>query len=69
VPYYSTWQRRRLEVTPGITCFWQVSGRALVPFRDWVRMDIRYVTECSIVTDLKILLLTLPAVLSCRGAY
>ncbi|MHC4591636.1 MAG: sugar transferase [Planctomycetota bacterium] len=69
VPYYSAWQRRRLEVTPGITCFWQVSGRALVPFRDWVRMDIRYVAEWSLLTDLKILLLTLPAVLSCRGAY
>jgi lipopolysaccharide/colanic/teichoic acid biosynthesis glycosyltransferase len=69
VPYYSMWQRRRLEVTPGITCFWRVSGRALVPFRDWVRMDIRYVAEWSLLTDLKILLLTLPAVLSCRGAY
>jgi lipopolysaccharide/colanic/teichoic acid biosynthesis glycosyltransferase len=69
VPHYDNWQRRRLEVTPGMTCFWQVSGRALVGFEEWVRMDIRYTVERSFLTDLKILTLTLPAVISRKGAH
>ena len=69
VPFYSEWQRRRLEMTPGLTCFWQTSGRSHIGFNEWVRMDIRYSTECSFLTDLKILLMTVPAVLSCKGAH
>ncbi|MHC4481673.1 MAG: sugar transferase [Planctomycetota bacterium] len=69
VPQYDEWQRRRREVTPGVTCFWQVSGRSLVAFPDWVRMDIRYVLARSLLVDLGILLLTVPAVISCRGAH
>lgn len=58
----------RLSVTPGLTCYWQVSGRSDIGFAEWLRMDMRYVAERSFLTDLKILLLTVPAVLSLRGA-
>lgn len=62
------WQRRRLEVAPGLTCTWQVEGRSQVKFDDWMRMDIRYVNQRSILNDLLLLLRTIPAVLLRRGA-
>jgi lipopolysaccharide/colanic/teichoic acid biosynthesis glycosyltransferase len=64
----SVWQQRRLDVTPGLTCIWQVSGRSQVNFNDWVRMDLEYVERRSLWQDLKILIATLPAVLLRRGA-
>ena len=63
------WQRRRLDVTPGITCIWQVRGRSAVSFADWVRMDVQYIRSQSLQQDLKLLLLTVPAVLLRRGAH
>lgn len=69
VACYEPWQRERLAVRPGLTCIWQVSGRSDVPFEDWVRMDIEYIRTRSFWLDLKLLVLTLPAVLSGRGAY
>ncbi|TAJ23877.1 MAG: sugar transferase [Planctomycetota bacterium] len=69
VPSYERWQRRRLDVTGGITCIWQVSGRSQIGFRDWMRMDMRYAARRRLGTDLWLLLRTLPAVLSGRGAY
>lgn len=65
---YDRWHHRRLEVTPGITCIWQVSGRSNVPFIEWMRMDIRYTQRVSLREDLRILLKTAPAVLSGDGA-
>jgi lipopolysaccharide/colanic/teichoic acid biosynthesis glycosyltransferase len=61
------WQRRRLDVTPGITCTWQVSGRGKVRFDDWVRMDLRYASNYSVLKDLKLVFVTLPALLFQRG--
>ena len=61
------WQRRRLTVTPGMTCTWQVSGRGAVSFDDWVRMDLRYVKRKSLWQDVKLIVLTLPALLFHRG--
>ena len=69
VPHYETWQYKRLAVTPGITCIWQVSGRSKIGFEDWVRMDIRYTKARSLIHDIKILLRTIPAVISQRGAH
>ncbi|MCA8961910.1 MAG: sugar transferase, partial [Planctomycetes bacterium] len=69
VAKYDRWQRRRLEVTPGITCIWQVSGRCEIDFETWVRMDIEYAERRSFRFDLSILLRTIPAVLGARGAY
>jgi lipopolysaccharide/colanic/teichoic acid biosynthesis glycosyltransferase len=57
-----------MDVIPGITCIWQVTGRSSVSFAEWVRMDIEYVTSMSLRQDLKLLLLTVPSVLLCRGA-
>ncbi len=65
---YDRWHHRRLEVTPGITCIWQVSGRSNIPFTEWMRMDIRYSQKVSMREDLRILLKTAPAVLSGDGA-
>ena len=64
----SPWQRRRLDVTPGLTCIWQVWGRSTVSFNEWVRMDLRYQRKSTPRYDLKILLATVPAVLRQRGA-
>jgi len=58
----------RLSVKPGLTCYWQVSGRSEIGFQEWLRLDMRYVREQAFLTDLKLLLLTIPAVLSGRGA-
>jgi lipopolysaccharide/colanic/teichoic acid biosynthesis glycosyltransferase len=64
------WQRAKLAVTPGITCLWQVSGRnEISDFDTWVRLDLEYIQSWNLAADLKILLRTLPAVLSGRGAY
>ena len=64
----ASWQRRRLEVTPGLTCIWQVHGRSKVSFVDWVRMDLEYIRSRSARLDLKLLLQTVPAVLFQKGA-
>ncbi|MDB0542234.1 sugar transferase [Ralstonia solanacearum] len=69
VAAYTVAQRARLEVTPGLTCIWQVSGRADVPFPEQVRMDLEYIRERSPWLDLKLLCRTVPAVLRGRGAY
>jgi lipopolysaccharide/colanic/teichoic acid biosynthesis glycosyltransferase len=61
------WQRRRLEVHPGITCIWQISGRGNVRFDDWVRMDLSYIQHYSFMEDLRLLLLTLPSLLLQKG--
>jgi lipopolysaccharide/colanic/teichoic acid biosynthesis glycosyltransferase len=61
------WQRRRLGVTPGITCTWQVSGRGKVRFDDWVRMDLRYAAKPSVISDLKLVFITIPALIFQKG--
>ncbi len=66
---YERWQRRRLSMKPGITGLWQVSGRAnLDDFNRWIALDLAYIDQWSPWLDLKILLKTIPAVLSTRGA-
>lgn len=69
VARYEPWQRRRLAVRPGLTCLWQISGRSEIGFEDWVRMDIRYLRNQSLRTDLELLIKTPWAVLTGRGAY
>ena len=69
VEQYEPWQRRRLDVTGGLTCIWQVSGRSEIGFLDWVRMDIEYIRRRSPWLDFKLLVLTAKAVVSGRGAY
>ncbi len=69
VEQYDASHRRRLEVTPGLTGLWQVSGRSDLPFDEMVMLDLYYIENWSIGLDLKIILQTIPAVLSGRGAY
>ena len=62
-------QRRRLSVSPGMTCLWQISGRnEVTDFSDWVRLDLEYIDQWSLWLDFQILLRTIPAVLFGRGA-
>jgi exopolysaccharide biosynthesis polyprenyl glycosylphosphotransferase len=63
------WHLRRLELRPGLTGPWQVYGRSQSPFQEMVRFDYQYVAGWSLARDVEILLATLPAVLSGRGAY
>jgi len=56
-------------VTPGMTCIWQVRGRSEIDFSEWVELDLEYIRTWSLRLDLKLLLLTIPAVISGRGAY
>ncbi len=69
VERYEDWHRRRLEVSPGITGLWQVSGRSLLTFDEMVLLDLWYIENWSLGLDLKIILRTIPAVLLERGAY
>lgn len=69
VEKYQEWHHRRLEVTPGLTGLWQVSGRSKLTFDEMVRLDIYYGENWSVALDLKILLRTIPAVLKREGAY
>ena len=62
------WHCVRHDVRPGLTCTWQVSGRIEVPFEEWMRMDLDYVRDLSLWNDLRIILRTLPAILTRRGA-
>ena len=63
------WHARRMDLRPGITGLWQISGRSDVTFRDMVRLDYQYVAGWSVARDLEILLATMPAVVGGRGAY
>jgi lipopolysaccharide/colanic/teichoic acid biosynthesis glycosyltransferase len=69
VALYSLADRRRLAVKPGITCIWQVSGRAEIDFPGQVQLDVRYIESRSLREDFRILCKTIPAVLSGDGAY
>ncbi len=68
VACYGNGHHKRLAALPGITGFWQVKGRGRVTFEEMIRMDIQYVENASLWLDLKVLFLTIPAVLSRRGA-
>lgn len=69
VKQYSLEARKRLNVQPGLTCLWQVSGRSDIPFKEQVSLDKQYISSRSLKLDLLILLRTIPAILSGRGAY
>jgi lipopolysaccharide/colanic/teichoic acid biosynthesis glycosyltransferase len=66
---YTLEDRRRLDVVPGLTCIWQVSGRSDIPFDQQVKLDVDYINSQSLWFDFVILLKTIPAVLFGKGAY
>ena len=69
VNQYSLEERRRLDITPGLTCIWQISGRSEIPFAQQCQMDVDYIEQQGILTDLSLLIKTVPAVIVGRGAY
>jgi exopolysaccharide biosynthesis polyprenyl glycosylphosphotransferase len=68
VEKYAAWQRRRLSVRPGLTCIWQVSGRNQISFEEWMYLDMQYIDNWTLLTDLRLLLKTVPVVLTGNGA-
>jgi lipopolysaccharide/colanic/teichoic acid biosynthesis glycosyltransferase len=62
------WQKRRFSVKPGLTCLWQVSGRSNLSFEQWMELDLEYIDRWSLGLDWSILLRTIPAILTARGA-
>lgn len=69
VKVYTLDERKRLNVKPGLTCLWQIGGRADLPFNEQVGLDMQYIQSQSILKDIIIMLKTIPAVLFGRGAY
>jgi exopolysaccharide biosynthesis polyprenyl glycosylphosphotransferase len=69
VENYQRWQRRRLRMRPGLTCLWAVKGRDHLDFETWMRLDMQYIDNWSLGLDWKIILQTIPQVLSGRGAH
>jgi len=69
VENYKIWQRRRLSLKPGITCLWQVSGRNKISFEQWMKLDLEYIDNWSLLLDVKILFRTLFVVMVGYGAY
>ncbi|MGN1030793.1 MAG: sugar transferase, partial [Butyricicoccaceae bacterium] len=68
VEQYEEWQKHRLDVKGGLTCYWQCSGRSNVDFDRWVKLDLQYIMDRGIWTDVKILFRTVGAVLRQDGA-
>ncbi len=69
VERYKRWQRRRLRMRPGLTCLWALEGRDALDFESWMRKDMEYIDNWSLALDWKIMLRTIPRVLSGRGAH
>lgn len=74
LPTYETekctsYQKQRLLVKPGLTCYWQVCGRNNISFDEWIEMDLKYIREACIITDFKIMCRTVISVLTGIGAY
>jgi lipopolysaccharide/colanic/teichoic acid biosynthesis glycosyltransferase len=61
-------QRKRFSVKPGLTCYWQISGRSDLPFSEWLELDLKYINNWSLYLDIIILIKTIPAVLMRKGA-
>lgn len=58
VAQFKPWMKERLTVKPGLTCYWQVSGRNNIPFEEWMKMDIKYIKERSLWVDIKLIFRT-----------
>lgn len=69
VQHYSNYEKQRLTVIPGLTCYWQVSGRNHVSFEKWVELDLKYIEERSFFVDLKLILKTTRVLFGSKDAY
>lgn len=63
------YQRQRLIVRPGLTCYWQIGGRSDIEWDEWVELDLQYIKDMSVVTDAVMIAKTIPAVFKGEGAY
>lgn len=63
------YDRQRLIVQPGLTCYWQIGGRANIEWEEWVELDLNYIEDMSLWTDIKMIVKTVPAVFKGEGAY
>ncbi len=69
VKEYDNVAKKRLAVKPGLTCYWQVMGRSDISFEEWMKLDSKYIDEMNLWLDIKLIFLTIPAVLKGEGAY
>lgn len=73
LPVYETeqcnaYQKQRMLIKPGLTCYWQCNGRNNIPFDEWIEMDLKYIREAGVLTDIKIIWKTFGAVINGDGA-
>ena len=68
VEQFEDWMMTRLEVKPGLTCFWQVQGRDDIPFEEWMELDVKYVRERNLLLDIKLILKTFTVLLGDKNA-
>lgn len=69
VAQFEDWMHRRLEVKPGLTCYWQVSGRNNIDFEDWMKLDIKYVDERNLWIDIKLIFKTVFVLFGDKNAH
>lgn len=69
VMQYTRYERQRLCVTPGLTCYWQINGRSTVTFDEWVRLDLKYIEERCILVDIKLIFLTVFVLFGSKDAF
>lgn len=67
VEKYSTYDKQRLNVTPGLTCYWQISKHDTISFKEWVELDLKYIKQQSFLTDIRIIFKTMKVVVYCKG--
>lgn len=69
VMQFEEWMMKRLTVKPGLTCYWQVSGRNDIDFEDWMKLDVKYVDERSLFLDIKLIIKTIGLLLGDKHAH
>ena len=69
VEMYTSYERQRISVTPGLTCYWQVNGRSNISFAEWVEMDLQYIQQRNMLIDLKLIFKTFLVLFGSKDAY
>ena len=69
VAKFEPWMRERLTIKPGLTCYWQVSGRSNIGFNEWMRLDLKYINDRSFLLDLKLIFKTFFVLFGDKDAY
>ena len=69
VEKYTSYERQRLSVTPGLTCYWQVSGRSNISFERWIELDLKYIEDRNFFIDMKLIFITIFVLFGSKDAY